>query len=148
MKHRNLWPSNMQGPISNPPLHPSRYLFDPFDTDNETKAREVYFSAYSMLSLINKYQKTSKLSCRKNKESQKCNNVTGSYYQVYVDALLSRQLQNKECSSLEQRVDALIKKRELIQNRRSWVNGHLVLKLCEHEHSMQIDPQWLWCWYQ
>ena len=57
-----------------------------------------------------------------------------------MDALLSRQLQNEESNSLEQKVDVLIKKRELIQNRRSSVNGLYVLNLHEPEHSMQIDP--------
>ena len=37
VKQRILWPGNMQGPISNPPLDPTTYLLDPFDTDNETK---------------------------------------------------------------------------------------------------------------
>ena len=59
---------------------------------------------------------------------------------MYVDTLLSRQHQNEKSTSFEQRVDALIKKRELIQNRRSSVNGHYMLNLHEHEHSMQIDP--------
>ena len=36
----------MQGPVINAPLNPSTYLSDPFETDNETKIKEVHFSAY------------------------------------------------------------------------------------------------------
>ena len=129
----------MQGPISNPPLDPITYLLDPFDTDNETKTRDIHFSTYPKSSLINDNQKTSELTIRENEEGQKCNNATGSYNQVYVDPLLSRQHQNKESDSLEQRVDALIKKQELIQNRRSLVNDHYVPNTLKHEHSVQID---------
>ena len=53
VKQRNLWPGNMQSPISNPPLDPSTYLSDPFDIDNETKTKEVHLSAYPKSSLIN-----------------------------------------------------------------------------------------------
>ena len=121
---------------------------DPFDIDNETNTKEVHFSAYTNLSLINENQKTHELTSRQKEESQKCNNDTGSYSQVYVDALLSRQLQNEESNSLsrqlqneeskslEQRVDVLIKKRELIQNRKSSVNGHYLLNPHKHEHSV------------
>ena len=73
MKQRNLWPSNIQGPIGSQPLDPSMFLSDPFNFDNETKAKEVYFSAYPKLSLINKIQKTSELSSR---EKRKVRNVT------------------------------------------------------------------------
>ena len=52
-----------------------------------------------------------------------------------MDALLNRQLQNEYSNLLEQRVDVLIKKRELIQNRRSSVNGRYALNPCKHEHS-------------
>ena len=65
-----------------------------------------------------KIRETSELSGRENEDTQNCKNATSSYNQVYVDALLSRQLQDEESNFLEQRVDALIKKRELIQNRR------------------------------
>ena len=57
-----------------------------------------------------------------------------------MDTLLSRQLQNEESNALEPRVDALIKNRELIQNIRSSVNGHYVLNLHQHEHSVWINP--------
>ena len=111
MKQRNLWPGNMQGPLSSPPLYPGTYLSDPFDIDNETKAKEVHLSAYPKSSLSNESQKTSKLSGRQNEESQKCDNATGSYNLVYMDDLLSRQFQNKEFNSLEQRVYVLNKKK-------------------------------------
>ena len=104
----------MLGPINNPPLDATTSLLNPFDTDNETKMKEVYFSAYPKSSLIIENQKTSELTSRENEESQKCNNATDSCNQVYVDALLSRQLQNEEFNSLEHRVDALIKRWELI----------------------------------
>ena len=58
---------------------------------------------------------------------------------VYMDDLLSILLQKEQSNSLKQRVDALIKKRDLIQNRRLSVNGHYVMNLCKHEHSVQID---------
>ena len=130
----------MQGPISSPPFDPSTYFLDSFDIVNETKTKEVHFSAYPKLPLINENKKNSELSSRKNEESQNCDNVTGSYNQVYMDAHLSRQLQNKESNSLQQRVDALIKKRGLLQNRSSSVNGHYVLNPCDPEHSIQTDP--------
>ena len=41
----------MQGPISNPSLDLSTHLSYPFDIDNETKAKEVHFSAYPKSSL-------------------------------------------------------------------------------------------------
>ena len=85
----------MQGSVSNPPLDPTTYLLDPFNTDNKTKMKEVHFSAYPKLSVISENQKTSMLTSRENEESWKCDNATGSYNQVYGDALLSRQLQTK-----------------------------------------------------
>ena len=95
----------------NAPLNPSTYLSDPFDIANETKTKEVQFSAYPKLSLFNEHERPSELSGRENKESWKYNNTNSSYNQVYADGLLSRQLQNEESNSLEQRVDVLIKKR-------------------------------------
>ena len=126
--------------MSNAPLNASTYLSDPFDIDNETKTKEVYFNAYPKSSLINENQRSSKMFGRENEESQNCGNTTRSYNQVYADTLLSRQLQNEESNSLEQRVDMLIKKRELIQNRKSSFNSHYVLNPHEDEHSMWIDP--------
>ena len=60
---------------------------------------------------------------------------------MYADAFLSRPLQVEETNSLEQRVDALIKKRELMNNRRkSSFNSHCMQNPHEHEQSMQIGP--------
>ena len=59
----------MQGPISNQPLDTTTYLLDPFDTDNETRMKEVYFSACPRSSLINENQKTIELTSRENEES-------------------------------------------------------------------------------
>ena len=129
----------MQGPISNPPLIQPLTSWTLLILIMKLKLKKVHFSAYPKSSPINENQKTSELTSRENEESQKYNNATGSYDQVYVDTPLSRQLQNEESNSLEQRVDVLIKKGELIQNRRSSVNGHYVLNLCKYEHSMQID---------
>ena len=53
VKQRNLWPSDMQGPLINAPLNPSTYLSEPFVIVNETKTTEVQFHAYPKLSLIN-----------------------------------------------------------------------------------------------
>ena len=44
-KQMNLWSGNMQGPVSNAPLIPSKYLSDPFDIAYDTKTKEVHFSA-------------------------------------------------------------------------------------------------------
>ena len=140
VKQRNLWPNDMQGLMIDAPLNPSTYLPDPFDSANKTKTKEVHFSAYPKSPLINTNQRISKLSGRQNEESWNSNNATSSYNQVYVDALLSRQLQNEESNTLEQRIDALIKKRELIQNRKASFNSHYELSPQEHEQSIQIDP--------
>ena len=104
----------MQGPVLDASLNPSTYLSDLFDIANEINTKEAHFSAYPKSSLINENQRPSRLSGRENKESLNCSNATNSYNQVYVDTLLSRQLQSEESNSLEQRVDVLIKKRELI----------------------------------
>ena len=45
-----------------------------------------------------------------NEESWNCNKAISSYNQMYAETLLSRQFQDEESNSLEQRVDALIKK--------------------------------------
>ena len=101
---------------------------------------ERFTSVFPKLSLINKNQGTSKLLGKENEESQKCGNATSSYNQVYADAILSRQLQNEESNSLEQRADVPIKKRELIQNRKASFNSHYGLNTHEHEQLMQINP--------
>ena len=76
-----------------------------------------------------------------NEENQNCDNSTSSYNQVYANTLLSRQLQDEESNSLEQTVNVLIKKRELITHRRkSSFNSHCVLNPHEHEQSVQINP--------
>ena len=131
----------MQGPIINAPLNPSTYLSDPFDIANETKATEAQFHAYPKLSLINEDHRASELPGRENEESQNCDNDTCSYNQVYADTLLSRQLQDEESNPLEQTVDALIKKRGLINKRgKSSFNSHCMLNPHKHEESMWIDP--------
>ena len=89
----------MQGHMINASLNPSTYLTDPFNIANETKIREVHFSAYPKSSLINENQRTSKIFGRENEESQNCDIATSTYHQVYADALLSRQLQNEESNS-------------------------------------------------
>ena len=100
--------------MSNAYLNQSTYLPDPFNIANETKAKGVHFRTYPKSSLINENQRTSKLSGRENEESQNCDNATSSYNQVYTDALLSKEIQNEESSSLQKRTDVLIMKRELI----------------------------------
>ena len=63
------------------------------------------------------------------------------YNQMYADALLIRQLQDEESNSLEQRIDAFIKKRELINNsKKSLLNSPCVQNPHEHKQSMSIDP--------
>ena len=106
VKQGNLWPSDTQGPMSNSPLNPTRYLSDPFDIANETKTKEVHFSAYPKPSLISKNHRTSELSGRENEERLNCDNATSSYNQVYA---------------------------ELIQNRKASFNSHCGLKPDEHE---------------
>ena len=60
---------------------------------------------------------------------------------MYTDTLLIRQLQDEESNSLEQGVDALIKKRELINNRRkSLSNNHCMLNPHKHGQYVWIDP--------
>ena len=110
VKQRNLWPGNMQGQSINTPLNPSTHLTDPFDNANKTKTAEVKFCAYLKSSLIYEIR-VSKLPDRENEESQNCNEAISSYNQMHADALLSRQFQDEESNSLEQRVDALIKKK-------------------------------------
>ena len=60
---------------------------------------------------------------------------------MHADALLIRQLQDEESNSSQQRVDALIKKRDLINNsKRISVNNHCMQNPHEHEESVQIGP--------
>ena len=59
---------------------------------------------------------------------------------MYADVLLSRQLQNERSNTLEQRVDALTEKRELIQNRKASLSSYYGLNPHECEQSMWIDP--------
>ena len=47
---------------------------------------------------------------RQNEEIWNCNEAISSYNQMYADTLRSRQLQDEESNSLEQRADALIQK--------------------------------------
>ena len=60
---------------------------------------------------------------------------------MYADTLLSRQLQDGESDSLEQRGDALIKKPELINHiKKSTFNSHCGQIPHKHEQSVQIGP--------
>ena len=60
---------------------------------------------------------------------------------MYVDALLTRQLQDKESISLEQRVDALIKKRDLINHSKKLTfNTHCIQIPHDHEQTVWIGP--------
>ena len=79
VKQRNVWPDDMQDPMIDASLNPGTYLPDPFDIANETKTKEVHFSAYPKSSLINKNQRTSELYGRENEESWNCDNATSSY---------------------------------------------------------------------
>ena len=131
----------MQGPSINTPLDPSILLSDPFDYANDTKTSEVQFCAYPRSSLINKYQRVSGLPDREHEESWNCNEASSSYNQMYADTLLSRKLQDAESNSLEQRADALIKKRELINsNKKSSFNSHCMQNPHKHEQSVLIGP--------
>ena len=131
----------MHGPSINTPSDPSTHLSDPFNNANETKTAEVQFCVYAKSFLINKNQRVSGLPGRENEGSQNCNKAINSYNQVYADALLSRQLQDEEYNSLEQRGDALIKERELINNRRkSSLHSHCMQNLHKHQQSVQIGP--------
>ena len=58
---------------------------------------------------------------------------------MYTDALLSRQLQNEESNSLEQRVDTLIKKRDLMNcSKKSTFESYYVQTPHDHEQTMWI----------
>ena len=100
----------MQGQPIKTPLELSTHLTDSFDNAHETKTVEVNSCAYSKSSVSNENQRVSKLTNRENEDSQNCNVAIGSHNQMYTDALLSRQLQDEESDSFEQRVDVLIKK--------------------------------------
>ena len=61
---------------------------------------------------------------------------------MYADALLSRQLQDEEFNSLEQRVDALIKNENLMNHsKKSTFNSHCIQILHNHEQSILIGPR-------
>ena len=87
------------------------HLTDPFKNANETKTAEVKFCFFSRPSLNNEHRRISRQTDREYGESWNCNEAISSYNQTYGDALLSRQPQDEESNSLEQRVDPLIKKR-------------------------------------
>ena len=59
---------------------------------------------------------------------------------MYADTLLSRQLQDEESNSLEQRVDALIKKRDLINHSKMTLNHHCIQIPHEQEETVWIGP--------
>ena len=127
----------MHSPSIKTPLDPSTHLSDPFDNANETKTAEAQFCAYPKLCLINENQRVSGLLGRENEESWNCYEPVSSYIQMYADVLLSRQLPDEVSNSLEQRVDALIKKRELINNRKkSSFNSPCMQNPHKHEQSM------------
>ena len=85
----------MQGQSVNTPLDLSTHLTDPFENVNETKTAEVKFCSCPRPSLSNENQRVSRLTDRENEESWNCNEAISSYNQMYVDTLLSRQLQNE-----------------------------------------------------
>ena len=127
IKHRNLWPSNMQGQSMNTPIDPSTHLTDPFENANESRTAEAKFCASSRPSLSNENQKVSRLTYRENIESQNCDKAISLYNQTYTDALLSRQLQDEEFNSLKHRVDTLIKKRDSMNSSKKLTfNSHYV----------------------
>ena len=83
--------------------------------------------------------RVSRLTDRENEDSQNCDEAISSYNQIYADALLSRQLKDEECKSLEQRVDALINKWDLMNHsKKSTFNSHCIQIPNKHEQSMQI----------
>ena len=58
---------------------------------------------------------------------------------MYADGLLNRQLQDVESNFLEQRVDALIKKRDLINcSKKLTFNSHYIQTPHDHEQTMWI----------
>ena len=82
-----------------------------------------------------------RLSDWENEESQKCDKAISSYKQMYADALLSRQYQDEESNSLEQRGDALIKKRDLMNHSKKLTfNSHCIQIPHDHEQTVQICP--------
>ena len=131
----------MQGQSINTPLDLSTHLTDPFESANETKNAEVKFYAYPSPSLSNENQRVSRLGDRENEESWNCDKAISPYNQMYADALLSRQPQDKESNSLEQRVDALIKKRDLMNcSTKLTFNSHYIQTPRDHEQTIQIGP--------
>ena len=105
-----MWPGDIQGQPINIPLDPSTHLTDPFDSAHETITVEDDFCVYPKSSLSNGNWRVSRLIDRENEESWNCDKAISSYNQMYADALLSGQLQDKESNSFEQIVDALIRK--------------------------------------
>ena len=64
---------------------------------------------------------------------------------MYADALLSRQLQDEESNSLEQRVDALFQKRDIMNcSKKSPFNSHYIQTPHSHELTKWIGPS---CYY-
>ena len=98
----------MQGQSINTPLDPSTHLTDPFNNANETKTAEVKFCAYPKSSLINENQESVCYLVERMK-SQNCNEAISSNNQTML-MLSSAGNSMMKSISLEQRVDALIKK--------------------------------------
>ena len=74
-------------------------------------------------------------------KSQNHDEAITLYNQMYTDALQSRQLQDEESNSLEQWVDALIKKQDLMNHsKKSTFNSHCMQSPHDHEQSVQIGP--------
>ena len=85
--------------------------------------------------------RVSRLTDRENEESQNCNEAISSYNPMYADTLLGRQLQDEESNPLEQRVDALIKKRYFMNHsKKSTFNSHYIKIPQDHEQTIQIGP--------
>ena len=140
VKQRNLWHGDMQDQSINTPLHLSTHLTDPFENANETTA-EVQFCAYPRPSLGNEKQRVSRLADRENEESPNCNEAISSYNHMYADTLPSRKLQDEESTSLEQRADVLIKKRDLMNcSKKLTFNSHYIQIPHDHEQTVWIGP--------
>ena len=134
----------MQGQSINTLLDKSTHLTYPFESTNETKTAEANFCAYPRLSLSNENKRVSRLADRENEESQNHDEAISSCNQMYADILLSRQIQDEESNPLEQGVDALIKKRDLMNcNKRLTFNSHYVQTPHDHEQMVWIGPQQL-----
>ena len=112
---------------------------DPFENANEAKTAEFKFCIYPWLSLSNKDQTVSRLANRENEESQNHEEHISSYNQLYADALLTRQLQDEESNSLEQRLNTLIKKRDLMNcSKKLTFNSHYIQTPYDHEQTIWI----------